>query len=189
MVSIKSNGDEIKIPLSKFKLVLLLLASLVFVAGGVLFIINPSTYTDSGINHHPKTEISVVGYACVIFFGMGVVVFIIKLFDNKPGLLVDKNGVMINPGSGSFSSSFVNWSDIDRFGIIDISRTKLIAIYLKNPEKFIESQTNSFKRKLASFSYKNYGTPISITTSSLKCNTDELFKLLTSNLNKTTLKL
>ena len=125
--------DEIKIPLSKFKLVLLLLASLVFVAGGVLFIINPSTYTDSGINHHPKTEISVVGYACVIFFGMGVVVFIIKLFDNKPGLLVDKYGITINPGSGSFSSSFVNWDDIDRFGNNRYFPNKTYSHILKKP--------------------------------------------------------
>ena len=177
----KTEGIRLEIPVSKIKVALLLFIALIFVAEGVSFIVNPTTFTDVGFKRYPKFEILIVGYACVIFFGTGVLIFIFKLFDNKPGLLIDDQGITINPSS--FSNSFIKWSDIEKFGILNISRTKLILIYLKNPEDFINSQTNSLKRKVASFSFKRYGTPLSITTGSLKSTTNELYKELTKRLN------
>ena len=182
MNPVKMDGDQMEIPISKLKVTLLFFISIVFVIGGIEFIIHPKTFTDSGLYHRPGFEILLVGYVCVIFFGAGAIIAIVKLVSNKPGLLIDNKGITINPGS--FSKSFIEWSSIENFGIKDISRTKMIMVYLKNPEEFISQLNNNFKRKMALFSLKTYGTPISITTSSLKCNTDELYTLLTNKLNK-----
>ena len=178
---IDTHNSAIEIPLSKSKLTWLLLIAVAFGVVGLLFIINPSEFEGSDQHHHPRFEILTVGYACVIFFGAGIAISILKLFDKKPGLLIDNHGITINPGS--FSTSFIEWTKIERFGIITIRSTKLIAIYLKNPEKFIEQIDNGFKKKVASFSLKSYGTPISITTNTLKVNTDELYTLLIDRLN------
>ncbi len=182
MNPIKMDGDQTEIPTSKLKVTLLFFISIVFVTGGIEFIIHPQTFTDSGLYHRPGFEILLVGYVCVIFFGAGAVIAIVKLLSNKPGLLIDNKGITINPGS--FSESFIEWSNIESFVIKDIYRTKIITVYLKNPKQFINKINNSFKRKMASFSLKTYGTPISITASSLKCSTDELYALLTNRLNK-----
>ncbi len=182
MNSVETEGGRIEIPLSKLKIGLLLVGALIFVAGGVLFIINPSTFTDSGLHHSPKFEILAVGYACVIFFGAGVVIFILQLFNKNPGLLINNEGITINPGSSS--NSFIEWNNIEKFGIKNVSQTKLIMVYLKNPEDLINNLSSPIKRKMALFSLKNYGTPISISTGGLKCSTDELYNLLTDKLNK-----
>ncbi len=62
------NGDRVEIPLSKVKLSFLLLIAIVFVVGGVFFILHPSDFQDTGYHNRPKWEILAIGYACVIFF-------------------------------------------------------------------------------------------------------------------------
>ncbi|HEY4322792.1 MAG TPA: STM3941 family protein [Mucilaginibacter sp.] len=144
------------------------------------FIINPSAFEDSGFRHSPKIEILIIGYACVIFFGAGTVILTLRLFDNKPGLLIDDQEITINPYS--FSTSIIEWTKIEKINIKEIYRTKIIMVYLKRPQEFIDQINNPFKRKMALFSLKTYGTPVSITASGLKYNTDELYALLMARL-------
>jgi hypothetical protein len=173
------NWDRIEIPLSKVKIVFLLVIGIGFVMGGIFFVMYPEQFQNS-FSYRPKWEISTLGYICIIFFGACIVIAILKLFDNKPGLLIDNQGITINPGSSG--NSFVEWGNIEKFSIIDISRTKLIQVYLKEPNDFIDKLTNVFKRKLALFSLKTYGTPVSISAGTLKCNTAELYQLLIDKL-------
>jgi hypothetical protein len=102
------------------------------------------------------------------------------LFDNKPGLLIDDQEITINPYS--FSTSIIEWTKIEKINIKEIYRTKIIMVYLKRPQEFIDQINNPFKRKMALFSLKTYGTPVSITASGLKYNTDELYALLMARL-------
>jgi hypothetical protein len=178
---IKTKENRIEIPLSKLKLTLLFFLGVAFVISGCFFIISPSTFTDNGVRHTPKIKILIIGYATVIFFGAGVIISIIRFFDNKPGLLIDNLGITINPGS--WSNTFIEWNKIEKFGVTSISRTKLILVHLHDPEGFIDTFSNSFKRKIALFSLKSYGTPISISAGTLQIKTDELFTLLTDKLN------
>ena len=54
---------------------------------------------------------------------------------------------------------------------------KKFKVYVKNPNKFIES-SSGFKKKIMIANNKMYGTPISITSNTLKCNFDELEKIV-----------
>lgn len=175
------NADRIEIPISKFKTLFLLIIGLAFVVGGVEFIMHPETFAKSTTRNTPVFFITLIGYVCAIFFGLCTAIAIFQLFNNNPGLIIDENGIVI---PGLFSKTFVAWHDIEEFNIVRINRTKLIGIYLKDPEKCIEQQNNFFTKQAASFSYKTVGTPMSITTNNLKCNSDELYALLTERLNQ-----
>jgi hypothetical protein len=177
------NNDDtlIEVPLSKSKLLFLLLLGIMFVAGGLFFIFDPSEFSKSNYRRTPESVSIIIGFACVIFFGAGIVICIVKLFDKKPGLRIDEFGVTINPGT---NSSIIKWSSIKTFEIQTISRTKLIGIKLKDPQAFINDIDNVFKRKLAAMSFNLSKTPVSISANSLKCSTDQLYAILTNRLSQ-----
>jgi hypothetical protein len=61
---------------------------------------------------------------------------------------------------------------------------KFLMIFVTNPDKYISRQTNVLKRKTAEINYKSYGSPISLSTNTLKCNFDELKNILQTELDK-----
>lgn len=179
-VNFNVDADHIDIPNSKGKLVFLLIGSLLFVAGGIWFINNPSAFKNSGLYYRPNWETIAIGYTSVIFFGLCAITFIYVFFNNKPGLVINTDGIIISP---MVSEKIVKWSDIEKFDIIDIARTRIIMIYIKNPEEYIEHQKSWARRKLLQFNYKRYGALLSISTSALKCDFDELYAFLNDSLN------
>ena len=174
-----ANGERIEISLSKVKLFLLLLGSILFVVGGFSFILHPSEFQGNNYRHSPEWEILAIGYACVIFFGFCGIGMVIQIFNSKPGLIIDNNGITI---PGLLFTAFVSWNMIQSFDVINISRTKLVGIYLKKPNDYVNKLNNSTARKLAQFSLNSSGTPLSISANSLKCNTSQLLTLLQEKL-------
>lgn len=61
--------------------------------------------------------------------------------------------------------------------------TKFLLIFINDPNKILE-QTSGMKRKILQGNMKMYGTPISITSTTLKYKFDDLNKLLTERLNE-----
>ena len=55
--------------------------------------------------------------------------------------------------------------------------TKFLLIYTSNPDKYLE-RVNGLKRKLMQSNMTMYGTPLSITSNTLKYNFDNLEKLI-----------
>jgi hypothetical protein len=174
-----TSGERIEIPLSKSKMVLMLIGALAFVAVGFWFVISPPTIENSYWGS--PTKIAIVGYASIIFFGLCVFVLIKKLPDNKPGLIIDETGLIDN--SSGVSAGQILWSDVADISVIEIHRQKLIMLQVTNPQDYIDKQTSVFKRKMMQMNYKMYGTPLSITSNGLKISFDELLSTLTDKLN------
>lgn len=61
-----TSGQQIQIPISNSKLILMIIGSLGFVGLGVLFVMNPEKYT-SPIMRNP-TVIFILGLASILFF-------------------------------------------------------------------------------------------------------------------------
>jgi len=61
--------------------------------------------------------------------------------------------------------------------------TKFLLIFIKDPNKILE-KVNGIKRLLMSGNMKIYGTPLSITSTTLKYNFNHLEKLLKDRLNE-----
>lgn len=174
-----TSGKTIEIPLSKKKILLILLFSIVFAAIGFWFVIEPPTIKNPVFGN--PLLISVLGYATIIFSVIGTFFCIRKLPDTKPGLIIDNEGFTDN--SSGVSGGLVLWKDIENISIFEMRRQKLIMLEVNNPEEYINRQTNGFKRKLMAMNHKMYGTPLSISANALEISFEDLLAILSEKLN------
>ena len=174
-----ASEQQIEISLSKMKLTLMVIGSLLFVVIGILFVINPEKYT-TPIMRNP-TVIFISGLASILFFSLCFVFIAKKLGDNSLGLIISDKGIFDN--SSGLSAGQILWPDIENISVIKIHRQRLIMLQVTNPQEYIDKQTSSFKRKMMQLNFKIYGTPLSITSNGLKISFDELLSTLTDKLN------
>jgi hypothetical protein len=170
---------KVEIPLSKTKICLLLIGSIAFVISGILFIITPDTFI-SFIHPNPNT-IRIVGIASLLFFGATSIYGARKLFDKSVGLTIDDNG--INDNTNASSAGLINWSDITKIKTKQVMATRFLLIFISNPNKYLD-RVSGFRRKLMKGNMKMYGTPLSITSNTLKYNFKDLEKLILGKLKE-----
>ena len=166
--------EKIEIALSKDKLVLMLIGALTFVIIGIWLVVAPPTINNLFFGN--PTRLLIIGIVAIVFFGLCAVYIARKIPDNKPGLIIDKTGLTDN--SSGVAAGQILWSDIENISVLEIHRQKLIMLVVKNPQDYIDKQTSGFKRKMMQMNFNMYGTPLSITSNSLKINFDELLKIL-----------
>lgn len=171
--------NKIEIPLSKTKIILVLLVAVVFVVLGSLFAINPEKFI-SPIMRSPEF-IRISGIASVLFCGVAGIYGIRKLFDNTVGLIIDEKGITDNTHGSSVG--LINWADITEIKTEQVMSTKFLLIFTNNADKYLD-RVGYFKRKLLLGNVKMYGTPLSITSNTLKYDFDDLERLLKNSLNE-----
>jgi hypothetical protein len=169
--------NKIEIPISKTKILFLLIAAILFVLSGIFFIIKPESFVTM-VFRNPQT-IRLIGIAAVVFFGAAVIYGIKKLFDKKMGLIIDDSGIIDNTNASSIG--LIEWNDISEIKIQQVMSTKFLLIYTTDPEKYLD-KVKGLRRKLMKGNMKMYGTPLSITSSTLKYNFDDLINQLNSRL-------
>ncbi|MGD1843537.1 MAG: STM3941 family protein [Thermonemataceae bacterium] len=169
--------DSIEIPLSKQKIILLLIAAIAFVVMGVFLALPLVSETPLDIE-----LANIVGLVTIIFFGTCAVFMTTKLFDKKVGLTIDQYGITDNT-SGT-SVGLIEWADITESWTIQIASTKILMIATNTPEKYIERAKNSIAKRAMKANYKIYGSPIAITASALKIKYSDLERLINTELEK-----
>ena len=170
---------KVEIPLSKAKILLLLIGSIAFVIAGILFIITPDTFISTIFRN--RDLIIFVGIAGVVFFGAAGVYGARKFFDKSFGLTLDDNGITDNTNASS--AGLIYWNDITEIKTKQVMSTKFLLIFIRNPDKYLE-RVSGFKRKLMKGNMKMYGTPLSITSNTLKYNFKDLEKLILDRLKE-----
>jgi hypothetical protein len=171
--------EKIEIPISKTKIAFILIGALIFVILGVFFLLAPDMFTTTIFyNRH---IIRVVGIAAVLFFGAVGIYGFRKLFDKSVGLTIDDNGITDN--SNASSVGLINWSDILEIKTKQVMSTSFLLIFVNNPDKYME-RVSGFKRKLMNGNMKMYGTPLSITSNTLRYNFSDLERLIKEKLNE-----
>ncbi|MDQ0592410.1 hypothetical protein QFZ37_000779 [Chryseobacterium ginsenosidimutans] len=170
--------EQIEIPLSKVKITMLFCGALAFILIGLWFMISPPE-----VNHSNRRAVFFnpvflffIGLISVLFFGCCTVFIFRKLFDTKPGLIINQNGIIDN--SSGLSAELVLWSDIKEIKIITIHNQKLIMVILNNPHDYLNKVTNKLKKKGMEINYKWYDAPISISANSLQTNYKDLHRIL-----------
>ncbi|MDQ6527881.1 STM3941 family protein [Flavobacterium sp. LHD-85] len=171
--------SETRIGLSKRKMTLAFIASAIFVILGIQFIINSEKYV-SPICRNIEF-IKIAGFASLSFFGICLIYIFFKIFDTKPGLIINEIGITDNSHYGSVG--LIDWSKIEGIRIQQVMSTKFLLIDVSNPKEFIE-KSSRFKGSLMKANLRMYGTPLSITSNSLNYNFDDLEKLLHEEWNK-----
>lgn len=172
--------EQIEIPLSKKKLFLILFGAIVLVLIGLWFLINPPI--SSNQNFGLSSIYSIVGFISVLFFGLGAFAIFSKISDKKAGLIINSQGIIDN--SSGVSAGLVSWKDIQEIKVAQVMNQKFLMLIVKNPQDYLAKVTNTIKRKGMELNYKTYGSPISISASSLKTDFDELHKLLVDKMKE-----
>ncbi|MEP6613386.1 MAG: STM3941 family protein [Mucilaginibacter sp.] len=176
------NAEPVIIPLNKLKLSAMFLGALIFVGLGVWIVNHPSTFATGIFRFLGDTGGTAVGWASIIFFGVCAIMIFRKFFENKSGLVINREGIMDN--SSGVSAGLIAWADITGLTVRQVYNQKFIMILVENPEVYIERHTNALKRSTVKLNHQMYGSPISISANSLKCSFDELYAILTERLNK-----
>lgn len=169
--------SNIEIPLSKRKLILMLIGSLLFVVFGIWIVVSPQTFVNSTSSNY---FILIIGYIAIFFFGLCTIYIIRRLPENKPGLIISDNYILDN--SGALAAGKIKWSDIATISFIEINRQKIILLQVTNPKEYISNQSNKIRRKLMTMNFQMYGTPLSISSTALKIPFEELLALLNQRL-------
>lgn len=158
---------------NKKKAVLILIGSLLFVAGGIFFVMHPESFDKEPLITR------MIGILCILFFGLAAIVSVRFLISNRLLLEITNQGLHI----GDIHKTFIGWQDISGFKEIAIYSTPIIVILIKNSKAVIDDEPNMIKKKMMQFNM-NYGSPYNLSSGNMRIRHKELFRLLNENLMK-----
>lgn len=175
--------EKIEIPLSKNKLLLGIGLSVVFIIIGIWLFIYANNFQDHSIRlaRNPML-VKLVGLIGVFFFGATGIFGFKKLSDKRVGVTIDKDGITDHTNGGSIG--LIKWKDISKIRTQQVMSTKFLLIDVKNPEAYIEKAESAMKAKVMRTNMQVYKTPLSMTSSTLKCSFDELEGLVRTSMKK-----
>lgn len=116
---------------SRRKMILLLITSLLFVAGGIRI----------------ASEQPLVGYSGAVFFGLGVIVFTIQLLPNSSYLHLTPEGFTF---CNLFRSHTVPWHLARDFAVIRVSRRPLV-VWKYSPDFAAHPKARALSRTLCGY--------------------------------------
>jgi hypothetical protein len=167
--------QKIIVPLSKSKIMLLLVASVLFVIAGYWMFGLDAAEVESHRRFNSPLLVHGIGLASIVFGGLGVIAIARKLVDSSPGLVLDERGLTDN--SSAFSAGLIPWPDITGFEIRQIQKQRILYVLLKDPDKYI-SRFGPVKQALLKANQRIAASPVAITSSSLSIGFDELVALI-----------
>jgi hypothetical protein len=135
----------------------MLLGAAMFVVLGVWFVDKPENFTSPF--HQNTILIILIGMLSVVFFGACAIYGVIKIFDKKYGLIINKDGIIDN--TNALSIGLINWADILSIETKNVMSNRFLLLFIKNPENYL-NRAKGLKRKLLYANMKMYGTPLSI---------------------------
>lgn len=169
--------QRIEIPISKGKTLLTLLGAVALVSASLFLILYADEFSGSFLRN--PVVVQAIGWIGVSFFGIAGIFIFRKLFDNKPGLIINEEGIFDN--TSALSGKMIPWSNIRGIRTGQVASTKFIYIDLIDPDQFTH-QFSGWKRKLIETNVRMVGTPVSISSTALNVRFDELCKLLESRI-------
>lgn len=173
--------DERVIELSKAKLFRLLIGACGFVVLGILMLQPESEWTRSRPGFNGPVLTHAIGLLAVAFFGLCALFGVKKLFDQKPGLVLNSTGIIDN--SSGIAAGLILWSEIVGFDIFQVHGTRSLVVKVNNPDKYV-NRGSAIRRALNKANVGLCGSPIAITSSSLKIDFDDLLQLSNAYLKK-----
>lgn len=171
-------NDGTIIELDKKKIALGIFGSLVFVAAGIWLVTldDARVVSEKGFRllfNSPLVAHS-AGIAAIAAFGLLGFFLTKKIFDRKPGLVFNAEGLVDNAGANA--PGLIPWDEIEGYHILEISGQKMLIVMVTDPQKYI-ARGNALKRKLNAANFNMAGSPISITTRTLRADLNQLIFL------------
>lgn len=126
--------EEIQIRNSRQKFILVLLAAIGFVVAGLFIVMNSRSSGDR-----------VIGWMSIIFFGSGIPLFIRKVSESKPRLMINDQGIF----DRTLGVGTIPWGEITGAYIKSIKDNDFICLELRSPEIW-SSQLSGIKKAAVS---------------------------------------
>jgi hypothetical protein len=170
--------DETIIELSRAKLARLILGSCAMAAVGAWLLSFDMAEIQHGrsfgfINNNPLIAYGLGLMAVVCFGGCGLY-GLFKLFDRRPGLVLNSSGIVDN--ASGVAAGFIPWSEVTGASLYEIQGQKMLRIGVRDPRKYVE-RGGALKRALNRANSKMGGSPVAISSASLKIDFPELLSL------------
>lgn len=163
-----------EIPISKTKLLLMILCCVAFVVASIGIL-----WYFGGFESLTASFYKIVAVIGILFFG-GVGFFCLrKLFDFRPGLIIDSTGIIDN--SSGVAMGRIYWDDIIDIGVAEVQKQKFVLVYLRNPQDYINAQTGVARARVLKHTFNHYDTPVSIASNTLKISFTDLHNLILSH--------
>lgn len=162
---------------------------LTFLLIGVLFLIGSCwLFRDAHPNSIFLTDPFIrylVSVSGIIFSLVIIFFFSRKLFQKKPALIIDEEGII--DYSSALAAGRVYWHEIFTIQETVIqttaySKEKIIAIMLCDPQAFMLKFTSAFAKKMMQLNLKSYHSPFHISARSLSISHDDLLQILKEQL-------
>ncbi len=170
-------ADRICIPLSRTKLVLGLVGAVLFVGLSiVLWIAGEGPGWLGWIVGGRLRFVAVIGAS---FFGLCAVYGAVKLFDRKPGLIIDRQGLIDN--SSAVAAGRIPWDEITGYRAWSTHRQRMLVIDVVDPRKY-QARGWRGRQWLDSMNTRLTGSPIVISANSLAIGFDKLEQILAAAL-------
>ena len=141
---------------SRIRYTLFLLLALLFVLAGAWLLLNLPT--DRWI-----------GWACVIFFGAGAVLFVKQLLDRAPRLTLTATGVT----DRTLKIGEIKWVDIQVAYLQSIRGSQFLCLQLRNTDDYL-GRLSATMRRLATTNKVLGFTPISLNLTGLAVKSQDL---------------
>jgi hypothetical protein len=165
-------SETVAVPLRRGRIFLFVAGSAVFVALGVFLLLEE---LDEGWHfdfYHVVVFLVTIGFCSLIF-----VVASIKLFDPRPGLVVDAEGIHDN--ASGVSAGRIPWRDVAGVKVTRVGSEQFLTIVVRDPKKYA-SRGSILKRQLNRANAMYYGSSVQIPASTLKIEFDQLVTLVKS---------
>jgi hypothetical protein len=156
-----------EIPRSNGKGVMLTLGSLAFVVAGVWMLVRGG--------RHEGLPTPIIGGVAVVFFGACLVYGVRVLLDRSPGFVLRADG--FEDRSSGVAVGFVPWRDVREIAVMSITGQRFITVRVNNPEVYA-ARGSAIQRLARRANARMCGTPITISTNTLRVSFDELMRLL-----------
>lgn len=166
--------QEIIIKFNKKKLLVMLFVSIFFTYYSTIHVSNPERFIS--LRRYPnENTIIFMGCLGVCVFGISSISIFLKLFNKKPGLVINSDGIIFHASANTLG--LIKWKDVTDIKTSKFYNQTYILIMVKNPKEYL----NKFKH-VKKFLYKGFlndiGTPIFLSSVGLQCNLKEMEKLL-----------
>ncbi|MGN7812805.1 STM3941 family protein [Flavobacterium sp. 22076] len=159
---------------SNKKIMFLLIASFALSTLGVFMIMSPEKFI-SFLFRNEKL-ILIAGIVSFVFFGIAFAFILKKNLTSQIGIVIDENGIIDN--SSAVSLGFIDWKDVKAIRKNNVLSTQFLLIDVNNPNEYLNRAKNRIILSLLKSNLNVYGTPISISSTALKCDFDELQKII-----------
>jgi hypothetical protein len=167
--------NSIEIPFSKWKLLLAVVASTLFVVLGVFLLF---VWSEEAGASSPMAK-KIIGGLLIVFFGAVSAVGFVKMLSRKCALLINDEGILDNTTASSFG--LIKWENVTGFKIEEMMSRKYLVIQVNNGEEMIE-KSKGMLRKTMKMNFSMYLTPYAIPSTVVNYNLEELVDLLEKQL-------